>query len=79
MRLTLLASLRTETMDKILLVMSGSIGMMMTSHEISPNRFIYRYGYTDAGRHVIAQKTGVNHNPFAQQQQQTNERPFFDI
>ncbi|KAF8900869.1 hypothetical protein CPB84DRAFT_1680188 [Gymnopilus junonius] len=45
-----------------------------------------RYGYTDAGRTLIAQKTGVSsHNPFAhmQQQQQTpiqnNERPFFDI
>ncbi|KJA15873.1 hypothetical protein HYPSUDRAFT_219832 [Hypholoma sublateritium FD-334 SS-4] len=39
-----------------------------------------RYGYTDAGRTVLAQqKTG--HNPFAiqQQQQQQNERPFFDI
>jgi hypothetical protein len=43
----------------------------------------YRYGYTDAGRNVLAQqKTGSSHNPFAiqqQQQQQQNERPFFDI
>ncbi|KAF8168921.1 epsin domain-containing protein [Pholiota molesta] len=43
-----------------------------------------RYGYTDAGRNVLAQqKTGSSHNPFAiqqqQQQQQQNERPFFDI
>ena len=42
----------------------------------------FRYGYTEAGRTVLAQqKTG--HNPFAiqqqQQQQQQNERPFFDI
>ncbi|KAJ3560303.1 hypothetical protein NP233_g10926 [Leucocoprinus birnbaumii] len=39
-----------------------------------------RYGQTDAGRHVLAQKTG--HNPFAkqgQQQGQSDERPFFDI
>jgi len=28
----------------------------------------------------MAQKTGASHNPFAlQQQQQSNERPFFDI
>ncbi|KAF9475031.1 ENTH-domain-containing protein [Pholiota conissans] len=42
-----------------------------------------RYGYTDAGRSVLAQQTGSSHNPFAiqqqQQQQQHNERPFFDI
>ncbi|PPQ90335.1 hypothetical protein CVT25_007737 [Psilocybe cyanescens] len=39
-----------------------------------------RYGYTEAGRSVMVQKTG--HNPFAQQQQQQQnsaERPFFDI
>ncbi|KAF8629730.1 hypothetical protein AX15_003307 [Amanita polypyramis BW_CC] len=37
-----------------------------------------RYGQTDAGRAVLAQRTG--NNPFAlQQQQQSNERPFFDI
>ncbi|KAG6837158.1 hypothetical protein H0H93_013748 [Arthromyces matolae] len=34
-----------------------------------------RYGHTDAGRHV-AQKSG---NPFALQQQQQSEKPFFDI
>ncbi|KAG2002340.1 hypothetical protein CC2G_004538 [Coprinopsis cinerea AmutBmut pab1-1] len=44
-----------------------------------------RYGYTDAGRAMIAQqKTGSSHNPFAmqqqqQQQQQNNDKPFFDI
>ncbi|KAF8151565.1 hypothetical protein B0H34DRAFT_665053 [Crassisporium funariophilum] len=41
-----------------------------------------RYGYTDAGKNVLAtQKTGTSHNPFAQQQQQqqNSERPFFDI
>jgi epsin len=39
-----------------------------------------RYGHTDAGR-LVVQKTGVSsHNPFAQQQQQqSDERPFFDI
>ncbi|RDB21765.1 Epsin-1 [Hypsizygus marmoreus] len=37
-----------------------------------------RYGPTEAGR-IIAQKTGTaTHNPFAQQQQ-NNERPFFEI
>ncbi|KAJ3509866.1 hypothetical protein NMY22_g16153 [Coprinellus aureogranulatus] len=42
-----------------------------------------RYGYTDAGRAVLAAQTGnKQHNPFAmqqQQQQQNNEKPFFDI
>lgn len=44
-----------------------------------------RYGYTDAGRQIVAQRTGASpHNPFAQQQQQQQqavnpERPFFDI
>jgi epsin len=37
-----------------------------------------RYGYTDVGRSIIANKTGSSHNPFAQQQQ-NNEKPFFDI
>ncbi|PPR00734.1 hypothetical protein CVT24_000940 [Panaeolus cyanescens] len=37
-----------------------------------------RYGYTDAGKHVMSQQTG-SHNPFAKQQQQHNEKPFFDI
>jgi len=40
-----------------------------------------RYGYTDAGKSILStQKTGSSHNPFAQQQQQQhNEKPFFDI
>ncbi|KIM44017.1 hypothetical protein M413DRAFT_68137 [Hebeloma cylindrosporum] len=43
-----------------------------------------RYGYTDAGKTLVASQTGSSHNPFAvqqqqQQQQQHNERPFFDI
>jgi epsin len=40
--------------------------------------FVYRYGYTDVGRSILANKTGSSHNPFAQQQQ-SNEKPFFDI
>ena len=42
---------------------------------------IYRYGYTDVGKSLIANKTGSSHNPFAQQQQQhqNNDKPFFDI
>ena len=41
-----------------------------------------RYGQTEAGRLIVAQKTGTSqHNPFAHHQQQpvNNERPFFDI
>ncbi|KAM6499415.1 epsin domain containing protein [Amanita muscaria] len=40
-----------------------------------------RYGPTDAGRSVLAQRTGASsHNPFAHKQQQhDNERPFFDL
>ncbi|PPQ69921.1 hypothetical protein CVT26_013246 [Gymnopilus dilepis] len=39
-----------------------------------------RYGYTDAGRALVAQKTGTvsKHNPFAQMQQ-VDERPLLDI
>ena len=42
---------------------------------------LYRYGYTDAGKTILATKTGSSHNPFAQQQQQqqNNDKPFFDI
>jgi epsin len=41
---------------------------------------LYRYGYTDAGKSIVATKTGSSHNPFAQQQQQqNNDKPFFDI
>lgn len=35
-----------------------------------------RFGHTNAGR-IAAQKTG--HNPFAPQQPQTNEQPFFSV
>lgn len=43
-----------------------------------------RYGYTNAGKALIGQQTGAatsGHNPFAlqQQQQQNNDKPFFDI
>lgn len=40
-----------------------------------------RYGNTDAGRQVLSQQTGApSHNPFAKtQQQQSNDKPFFDI
>jgi epsin len=41
--------------------------------------FLYRYGYTDAGKSVVATKTGSSQNPFGHQQQQNNEKPFFDI
>ncbi|KAJ7021366.1 epsin domain-containing protein [Mycena alexandri] len=36
-----------------------------------------RYGHTQAGRAIVAQQTG--HNPFARQQQQQNEQPFFNV
>jgi len=36
-----------------------------------------RYGHTSAGRAIVAQQTG--HNPFARQQQQQNEQPFFNV
>ncbi|KAF8646005.1 hypothetical protein AX16_007431 [Volvariella volvacea WC 439] len=37
-----------------------------------------RYGHTDAGRHILAQKTG--NNPFAQNKpQQNSDQPFFSI
>jgi len=40
-----------------------------------------RYGNTAAGRTLLAQQTGARqNNPFAKQdQQQNNEKPFFDI
>ncbi|KAJ7637041.1 hypothetical protein FB45DRAFT_829341 [Roridomyces roridus] len=37
-----------------------------------------RYGHTNAGRAILAQQQ-TGHNPFAQQQQQQNEQPFFSI
>ncbi|KAJ7442527.1 epsin domain-containing protein [Mycena galericulata] len=38
-----------------------------------------RYGHTAAGRAIVAQQTGTPNNPFARQQQQQNEQPFFSI
>jgi hypothetical protein len=44
-----------------------------------------RYGQTDVGRSVMAQRTGAgagataSHNPFAKTQPQSDDKPFFDI
>ncbi|KAJ7668999.1 hypothetical protein B0H17DRAFT_1018243 [Mycena rosella] len=37
-----------------------------------------RYGHTQAGRAIVAQQT-AGHNPFAKQQQQQTEQPFFNV
>ncbi|KAJ7241030.1 hypothetical protein B0H12DRAFT_1326314 [Mycena haematopus] len=41
------------------------------------NTGILKYGHTNAGRQLVAQQT-TGHNPFARQQQQT-EQPFFNV
>ncbi|KAJ3802140.1 epsin domain-containing protein, partial [Lentinula aff. detonsa] len=38
-----------------------------------------RYGHNNAGRLVVQQTGNRGHNPFAMQQQQNNEQPFFSI
>jgi len=61
----------------------GSLRFIVLLFKIIWSNFLfslYRYGYTDAGKSVMATKTGSSHNPFAQQQQQqNNDKPFFDI
>ncbi|KAJ6486714.1 epsin domain-containing protein [Mycena sanguinolenta] len=42
------------------------------------NTGILKYGHTSAGRQIVAQQTAAGHNPFARQQQQS-EQPFFNV